>query len=310
MNMRWRKLGLVFQPDPTLSWSRSHAMVPTPIWMPNLGVLRVFYTACDAAGVGRPSYFDVDPADPTRVLYRHPTPVLDIGRPGTFDENGAVVTSVVHATDGRLYMYYVGFELGTRIRYRLLTGLATSDDGGASFMRTGEVPVLERSTEELFFRGGPFVLHDGARFRMWYVAGSDWIDLNGKPMPEYRVKYLESTDGISWGPAGRLVLDITGHDEHGFGRPWILRGPQGYAMFYSVRRKSLAAYRMGYAESNDGLAWDRQDSRLGLDAGPEPYDDMAAMYAAPIELDGRLWCFYNGNEFGREGVLLAVREEA
>lgn len=80
-------------------------------------------------------------------------------------------------------------------------------------------------------------------------------------------------------------------------------------MYYSVRRKSFAAYRMGYAESDDGLRWRRDDARLNLDPGPGGYDDSAIMYAAPIAIDGRTWCFYNGNDFGREGFALALREE-
>lgn len=308
--MRWRKFGIVFRPDRSLPWSRSHAMVPTPLLMPELGVLRVFYTACDDAGLGRPSYVDLDPQDPTKVVSACTQPLLDIGRPGTFDENGVLTTSVVRAPDGRLFMYFVGFEIGTRIRYRLLTGLAISEDGGASFRRVSQAPVLERSDSELYFRGGPFALHENGRFRLWYVAGSDWLMLDGKPMPEYRVMYLESDDGIAWGPSGRLVLDITEPDEYGFGRPWILRDGDKHAMYYSVRRKSFGAYRMGYAESNDGLHWHRDDARLNLDTGPDDFDDSAIMYAAPIVVDGRTWCFYNGNDFGREGFALALQEEA
>jgi hypothetical protein len=310
MTMQWRKLGLVFQPDRSRPWSRSHAMAPTPLAMPHIGVLRVFYTGCDDLGIGRPSFFDLDLRDPRRLVARHDSPVMDIGRPGTFDENGVLPTSIVRLRGGQLFMYYVGFELGTRIRYRLLSGLAVSEDDGLSFRRVSETPVLERSPQELYFRGGPCVLFEDGMFRMWYVAGSRWIVLNGKPMPEYRVMYLESRDGIAWGPAGRLVLDITDPDEHGFGRPWVLREGNAYSMYYSVRRKSLAAYRMGHAESVDGLRWIRRDGSLGLDVGPDEYDADAIMYAAPVRIGDELWCFYNGNDFGRDGVALAVREHA
>lgn len=307
--MRWRKLGIVFRPDTTHAWSRSHAMVPTPMLLQEKGVLRVFYTACDAGGIGRPGFVDLDPKDPTREI-RRSGPLMDVGEPGTFDENGVLPTSVVQGPDGRLYMYFVGFEIGTQIRYRLLTGVAVSEDGGETFARVCRTPVLERSDSELYFRGGPFALHEKGVFRLWYVAGSRWIDIDGKAMPEYRVMYLESPDGITWGDTGRLVLDITEPDEHGFGRPWVVRNGERHSLYYSVRRKSLSAYRMGYAESEDGLIWRRDDARIGLDVGPDSYDDHAIMYAAPIELDGRLWCFYNGNDFGREGFALAVRESA
>lgn len=286
-------------------------MLPTPIHLPHLGVVRVFFTCCDSAGISRPAYADVPPQDPTRVIGGLHGPLMDIGAPGTFDESGIICTSVIQMPDGRLFMYYVGFEIGTRIRYRLLTGLAISEDDGNTFKRYSPSPILERSADELYFRCGPYVVRQDDRFLMWYVAGSDWLEVSGKMMPRYRIKSLESEDGITWPDSGKLVIDITQADEHGFGRPWVVPGgPDGHEMYYSVRRKSFGAYRMGYATSTDRHAWQRKDAESGLDAGPEPFDSQAIMYAAVMELGGRTYCFYNGNEFGKDGFAIAVREDA
>ena len=308
--MKWEKLGLVYGPDGTDDWARTHAMLPTPIAMPELGIIRIFITCCDAQGISRPGFVDVRPEAPTVVVNRSQRPLMDIGAAGTFDENGVLCTSVVRVPDGRLFMYYVGFELGTKIRYRLLSGLAISEDGGLTFQRHSTTPVLERSSDDLYFRGGPYVRVEEGRFRMWYVGGSTWLDLDGKAMPEYRVKYLESADGIQWGPSGQVVIDITRDDEHGFGRPWVLDHADGYIMYYSVRRKSFGAYRMGYAVSHDGLSWDRRDEDLGLDVEPGQFDSDAIMYAAVVEIGDRTICYYNGNDFGRAGFGAAVRIDA
>lgn len=305
--MKWEKLGLVYAPDGSQDWARTHAMLPTPIHLPHLGIVRIFITCCDAEGISRPGFVDVRPEAPTVVVNASTQPLMDIGLPGTFDENGVLCTSVVRAPDGRLFMYYVGFEIGTKIRYRLLSGLAISDDDGITFRRYSTTPILERSPDDLYFRGGPYVRVENGRFRMWYVGGSTWLDLDGKPMPEYRVKYLESADGIQWGPSGRIVVDITRDDEHGFGRPWVLPDGDGYIMYYSVRRKSFSAYRMGYARSRDGIEWERFDEDLGLDVSPGAFDSEAIMYAAVLELGGRTVCYYNGNGFGRAGFGAAVR---
>ena len=94
------------------------------------------------------------------------------GRPGTFDENGLSTRSVTDLGAGKMFMYYVGFELGTRIRYRLLTGLAISEDGGCTFSRYAPTPVLERSATELYFRGGPYCLYGPQRFQLWACGRS------------------------------------------------------------------------------------------------------------------------------------------
>jgi hypothetical protein len=308
--MNWRKLGIVYCPDGRTPWAQTHAMIPTPVLLDS-DTIRVFVTMCDGNFVGRPGYVDVDAHNPTRVLRVSDQPLLDVGQPGTFDENGMLTCSVVPLDDGRMFMYYAGFEQGTKIRYRLLTGLAVSHDGGKTFARVKETPVLERSPQELFFRGGPFVIHENGVFKMWYVAGSGWEDVGGKQMPVYVVRYLESDNGIDWGGHGALNLDITNEDEHGFGRPWVLKKPDGgMELFYSVRRRSFGQYRLGYAESGADGTWIRKDNEIGLDCTPGTFDSEAIMYLATIRVGDRTFGFYNGNGFGRDGFAVAERIEA
>lgn len=307
--MRWKKLGIVYRPNGNQPWARSHAMIPTPLRL-DQSVIRVFVTCCDDEGIGRPGYVDVLASDPTRVVASSNVPLLDPGQPGTFDENGVAPCSVIDVGDGRWNLYYVGFELGKKMRYRLLTGLAQSDDRGRTFARISRTPVLERSDSELYFRCGPCCLKEDGRYRLWYVAGSNWTLVDGKPLPVYDVRYAESEDGAHWPSEGFVQIPITEPDEHGFGRPYVIpkRGG-GYRMFYSVRRRSLRAYRLGYAESQDGLVWQRMDDTLNLDITPGGFDSDAIMYAAPIQVGDRLYVFYNGNDFGREGFAVAVLEE-
>lgn len=307
--MRWQKLGIVYSPDGHTPWATSHAMIPTPLRL-NADTLRIYVTFCDHAGIGRPGYVDVSADDPTKVLNVSQHPLFDIGEPGSFDENGVLTCSVTSIDEQTKYLYYAGFELGTKIRYRLLTGLAISRDGGETFQRVSRAPVLERSDKELHFRCGPFCVHEHGRFRLWYVGGSRWTEVSGKAMPIYDIRYLESQDGVTWGPEGEVQIAISQEDEHGFGRPYVLRtAGGGYRMFYSVRRISFGAYRLGYAESSDGKSWRRMDDALNLDVSPGGFDDKAIMYAAPIEVNGRLYLFYNGNDFGRNGFAVAVLVE-
>lgn len=303
--MKWNKLGLVYKPTGLGDWAIHTATIPTPILL-SPEIIRVYVSFCDANGVGRPGYVDVDATNPTRVLNVSSEPLIDIGVPGTFDDNGAVVCSVVDVGDGAYYMYYVGFEQCMKVRYRLFTGLAISDDGGQSFRKYKSTPILDRTPEELYFRCGPFVMRDGGLFRMWYIAGSEWTEVDGKSMPVYSLRYLESHDGRYWGDCGEQQMAITGADEHGFGRPWVVKRSDGPTeLFYSIRRRTLGAYRLGYALSTDGATWVRDDTSLGLDVTPGSFDSEAVEYSAVIEAGGKTYCFYNGNAFGRDGFAVA-----
>lgn len=307
--MKWKKLGLVFGPNRSLDWAKSHAMIPTPVLI-NDQVIRVFVTFCDDRLIGRPGFVDVSSTDPTQVLNISDKPLLETGEPGTFDENGLLVCSVVNLGSGLLYMYYAGFELGTKIRYRLLTGLAISEDFGNTFHKVKKTPILERSDSELFFRAGPYCLHENGIFKLWYVGGSEWVELNGKSMPVYDIRYLESLDGINWPSEGKIVLPITEPDEHGFGRPYVVKKSNNlYQMYYSIRRRSFGAYRLGYAESENGVVWNRMDNELNLDTSEGSFDSDAIMYSAPITVNSKTYLFYNGNDFGRSGFAVAVLED-
>lgn len=304
--MKWHKHGVIWLPDGQQPWARTHGMGPTPLQL-NDDVIRLYVTCLDDQGRGRPTFVDVSAHDPRRVLRQADGPLLDIGEPGSFDDNGLMATSVIHAAPDVIHMYYAGFEILHNIRYRILTGLAVSRDGGETFTRHSVTPILERSATERHFRCGPYVLKDGAVFRLWYIAGSHWEEVNGKPSPIYDLRYQESTDGIRWQDTGVESMRLTDADEHGFGRPWVVKCPDTslHRMFYSIRRRSLAAYRLGYAESPDGITWTRKDQDMGLDVSPGGPDSDAIMYSTVLSAHGKTYCFYNGNGFGATGICLA-----
>jgi predicted GH43/DUF377 family glycosyl hydrolase len=301
--LRWEKKGLIYAPDGSLDWAVQYAFPPTPIRLSN-DVLRIYVAFCDAATVGRVGYVDVDARNPSRVLGVSQRPVLDIGPPGAFDENGVVPTSIVEH-GGRLYLYYVGYQLGQKVRYYQFEGLAISEDGGDTFTRAQRVPVIDRSDAETAHRTSAFVMQDEGIFRMWYTAGSDWEMARGKSLPVYNLRYLESPDGVTWGPRGRVTIDFASPDEHAIGRPWVLKDAEGYRIFYSVRSHSKG-YRIGYAESADGVSWTRMDDQVGIDVSPDGWDSEMVQYTAVITVEDETYIFYNGNNCGQTGFGYAV----
>lgn len=309
--MKWRKLGKIWQPEGNLAWAKTHAAIPTPMLMPS-GDLRIYLSCRDQNNIGRVGYVDLDPDNPLRVMRISKNPVLTNGEPGHFDDNGVGVTSVFINHDGNIGMYYFGFELCHHIRYRLLAGLAISNDGGANFSRVNSMPILERSETEAFVRSGVWVLppdQDNSHYRMWYVAGNSWEVIEGKPMPVYDIRYAESRNGIDWPQAGRVVLSLDLKREYGFGRPYVINKNGSYKMFYSIRNRVPNAYGLGYAESNDGINWQRKDHEMGITTSDQGWDSESVEYSAVIDVNGKTYCFYNGNDFGGSGFGVAEMVE-
>jgi predicted GH43/DUF377 family glycosyl hydrolase len=305
--MKWSKQGRIYAADGSMPWARKYGYPPTPVRLDD-ATIRLYVAFCDDAMVGRAGYVDVLADDPKTIVKVSPTPVLDIGTPGAFDENGVVPTSVICVGDD-LYMYYVGYQLGMKVRYYQFQGLAVSRDGGETFHRSRRVPVIDRSDAEMFHRTSAFVLLENGLFRMWYVAGSEWVSgRGGKTLPLYNMRYIESNDGEHWPDEGRVVLDFSNDDEHALGRPWVFRENGRYSMFYSIRTRSKG-YRLGYAESPDGVAWTRRDDEVGIDVSNDGWDSDSVAYASVFRHRERTYMFYNGNNCGETGFGYAVLEQ-
>lgn len=302
--MKWEKRGLIYAPDGALEWARQYAFPPTPVRTPD-GGLRLYLAFCDENTVGRVGYVDVDPHDPGTVLKVSQRPVLDIGTPGAFDENGILPTSVIGVGD-ELWMYYVGYQLGQKVRYYQFQGLAISRDAGETFTRWQRTPVIDRSDAELLNRTSAFVMQEEERFRMWYVGGSEWTTgKEGKSLPVYNLRHLTSPDGKHWGAEGTVCIDFANEDEHAFGKPWVRRRGGDYEMWYSVRTRSRG-YRLGYARSKDGVHWTRLDDEVGIDVSGSGWDSEMIAYASVIDVDDETYMFYNGNNCGQTGFGYAV----
>jgi hypothetical protein len=303
--MRWNKRGLIYVPDGSMWWAKKYALPPNPYFLGE-GVIRIYASFCDENMVGRVGFVDVLAEDPGHVLRVSKDPVLDIGVPGAFDENGVLPTTVLEVSD-KLYMYYVGYQLGMKVRYFQFEGLAVSDDGGQTFTRWQRVPVIDRSNKEMLNRTSAFVRRQGDRFQMWYVGGSEWITVNGKSLPMYSIKYLESADGLSWGPEGRPCIDLKNDDEFALGRPFVIEDDGIHKMFYSRRTRSQG-YRLGYAESVDGYTWVRKDEEVGIDVSESGWDSEMIAYPSVIKYKDRVYLFYNGNNLGETGFGYAILE--
>ncbi len=298
----WQLLGLIDCGLGAPAWRASHAFLPTPLILSD-DTIRVYAAFLDAGKVGRVGYVDLSARDPLTVTGISPEPVLDIGAPGCFDDHGVTPMTAVRV-GGEVRLYYTGWQMSSTIRYYLLAGLAVSSDGGQSFSRLKRTPLLERSDAELTVRTAPHVMFSRGKWRMWYIAGSSTIVVDGKQVPTYAMRYLESADGLAWGDTGRLILSPSGEDEYGFGRPYVLETPDGYGMWYSVRTRSRG-YRFGYAVSADGIHWTRRDASDKAGPPAADWDSDAQAFAAVVDCASGRYLFYNGNDFGRAGFGVA-----
>lgn len=307
----WKKQGLVYRPDGSLPHSVTHAQVPFAY--KHADFLRIYFSSRDGQGQSRPTFIDVDYDDPTRIRYVHDRPVLELGGPGEYDETGAMPAWFIDRPNGELWLYYTGWNRSHN-SYRLSMGLAVSHDGGLSFRKMFRGPIMDRSITNPIWAAQPCVMHTDGRWQMWHIAADKCEYINGYPEPFYCCKYAESEDGLHW-QTRSVALD---YDDflHAVGRPSVFKEDGIYKMYYSYRHTlnyrtdRNQSYRLGYAESKDGIAWKRKDDLVGIAKSDDPaaFDYQMIGYAHAYEHNGQKFLLYNGNGFGAAGFAYAVWE--
>jgi hypothetical protein len=132
-----------------------------------------------------------------------------------------------------------------------------------------------------------------------------------EPYPVYQIKYAESENGFEWVRRSDACIEYKFPGEANV-RPCVLKENGTYRMWYCFRGSTdfrtdkNQSYRMGYAESQDGLIWARLDDLVGIARSDEGWDSLMMEYPFVYEHRGVKHMLYNGNGFGESGIGYAV----
>ncbi|HWY10648.1 MAG TPA: hypothetical protein VN026_04940 [Bacteroidia bacterium] len=309
--MKWIRKGLVYKPELKTEWSQSHAQVPFgfPI---NENTLRIYFATRDKKSRSVPTFIEVDSEDPRNIKYIHDNYCLSLGALGMHDESGVMPSCFIRVED-KIYMYYTGWNIGGNVSYRAAIGLAISEDNGITFKRYSDGPIIDRSVFDPCFACQPFVLKTDSIWKMWYISCTKWEMINNHPEPYYHVKYAESNDGINWERKGLISLDYD-KETDAIGNPTVLYEKGLYKMFYSYRKADgyrvdpISGYKLGYAESVDGIKFIPKNNEIEMTGKREDWEEIMNAYPHVLTCSGKLIMLYNGNGFGNSGFGYAINE--
>jgi len=311
-DISWTKKGCIFNVDASYDWNKSCARVPV-VEILNESVWRVYYGSKNNLNRGSVSYFDVEAGKPENVIYTHDKPILLRGALGTFDELG-IMPSCILSHDSKKYFYYIGYNVKKTLPYHNGIGLAIGNNKTDTFERFSDGPLFEINYKEPFFNASSFVMKDENKWKMWYLSTTEWRMIDNRAEPLYHIKYAESNNGIDWKREGLVAIDYKSKAEGGIARPFVIKKNGKYSMWYSYRNligyktDKKASYRIGYAESDDGIVWTRLDEHAGIDVSEDSWDSGMICYPYLVEWGNKLFMFYNGNNFGETGIGYATAE--
>lgn len=312
---KWEKLGKIFDPTAITGGSWMHEFAQAPCSLTFEDYVRVYFSCRpkpdkDGQYISRCGYVDLDTNDLFKVLRVSPSPVLELGDLGTFDEFGTYPISVVRQGN-EILAYYGGWTRCESVPFNVAIGCAISKDDGATFEKLGNGPVLAYSPNEPFILSGPKIRKYGDIWYLWYIAGREWKVVDRTPEPIYKIRMATSCDGLNWQKLNKdIIPNKLGQDE-AQASPDVTFSNGKYHMFFCYRHASDfrmnkdRSYRIGYAFSSDLLNWTRNDAVVGIDVSDHGWDSQMLAYPHVFELRGNYFLLYLGNQVGRYGFGVA-----
>jgi hypothetical protein len=296
MLMKWNKDGLIFSPKGQYDWVVTHGMLPVADHLKD-DLFRIYFSGRDIDNRSRLGYVEIDINKPQEILYLSERPSLSLGKLGSFDDNGVSPTWIV-THEGKKYLYYFGWNKGSTVRAAEVSGLAISVDGGKSFERYSEAPVIDRTNMEPYtILVISCILIENGVWRMWYDSADEWLN---KDLPKYNIKYAESVDGIHWKREGIVSVGFEYPNESRISRASVLKEDGLYKMWYCYAIGD-GGYRIGYGESEDGFRFQRMDREAGIGLSETGWDSEMICYPFVFLHRDLKYMLYCGNGYGKTG---------
>ncbi len=309
----WRKLGRIFNPVDVKGkvWLNEYSQAPATLIFDNF--VRVYFSCRskrDEFGqvVSYSAYVDLERKNLFNIINIAPEPVLKLGKKGCFDEFGTYPMSVIKKNNN-IWVYYAGWTRCESVPFNTAIGVAISKNGGVTFDKLGDGPILSYSPDEPFILSGPKIRKFNDHYYLFYIYGSKWLLVNGNPEMSVQIRMAKSTDGLTWVKANKNLISVKINENECQASPDVFYKNGKYHMFFCywdpITFRETKSRRIGYAYSSDLINWTRNDLKAGIDVSEEGWDSEMIAYPHVFELDGKIYMFYLGNEVGRFGFGLA-----
>lgn len=309
--MIWFKLGPLFVPQNEFDWMYSHASCPFVEVLPD-GKWLVYFSSRNKINCSHVSALIIDPHKDFKVIRIASFPLISPGNIGLFDDSGCSMGYLLKV-NGKRFLYYLGWNLKVTVPWLNSIGLAFESEYESdnydfpNFVKYGNAPIIDRSNEDPYSISYPCLILDNGIYKMWYGSNLSWGETEREM--NHVIKYAESSDAIHWHRFGKIILNHMHPNEFAISKPCVINDNLYYKMWYSYRGNGLiSTYRIGYAESKDGINWIRKDGEVGIDVSASGWDSEMICYPFVFDYEGNRYMLYNGNGYGKTGFGLAILE--
>ena len=298
--IRWRSLGRIIDPEAQkIEWLRNYAGAACVRFIreDHVKLLVTGRTSDNKSIIGE---ITIGLIPSPQIVDITEQPVLSPGELGCFDDCGVSYPWVVR-TKTKEWLFFTGWTQTVHTPFQNALGLGLRN--GDKYYRESNAPIMHRTNDEPFSIGSSCIHKDSNQWRMWYTCFESWNQNKSAIEPRYHIRNAWSKDGIDWERNGSIAIDST-LEEECVARPSVSKTQGGYKMFFCARG---ATYRIGYAESPDGINWEKPNDGFQFIPSGKKWDDEMQCYPCHFVHNEQEYMVYSGNSYGQGGLGLAIK---
>jgi len=298
--MKWHKLGRIFDIEEISRSAEmlSHASTPSPLVIGDNQV-RIFYSSRDIRNRSSISYFDLD-LSTLKIIYAHDKPLFKFGEDHTFFSEGISLGNVFK-WKGAVYMAFMGWKIPEGEHWFGQIGLlGINSENNIHLLQ--DFPVLPINSIDPISLSYPWVsATENMEITYWYGSTLTW---DGPNCDMIHVLKEGRTINLSRWESGTRTLAFDQSEFQAFSSPTILEISDKRVLFFSYRGEGMS-YKIGSAELTNEYPVATKDD-FGISENLEQWESEMQCYPRIFQLSGKHYMLYNGNQYGKSGIGLAL----
>lgn len=211
---------------------------------------------------------------------------INCGGSGAWDDSDLYTGGAI--LDGGVYkVFYCGVNATGIAR----SGLATSTDR-TYWNKSAANPILSIGNSSAWdskMAAVSCVIKESSTYKMWYVGGNGTCS---------KIGYATSTDGTNWSKYSENPVLSPGSagswDDANLSSAWVINDSGTYKMWYTGA--SGATYKIGYANSSDGLCWTKYASNPVVSTGASSWEQTSVAFPSVVKVGNEYRMWYSGED--------------
>jgi len=296
--INWNISGCIFKAQGQFPFMQSHTAMCIPLHLHD-DIFRIYFSTRGERNNPQVGFIEIDINEPSKILKISDKPVLENGPEGHFDFNGLYSGCIVKR-ENELWMYYSGRTNLENGMYQVEVGLAISNDGGLTFKKYSNSPIYGRNINDPWLVSTPHVIPYNDGWRMYYLSGRKVKRTSNVDYSSfYDVRSAFSKDGLKWTSENMIHIPIDNETTY-IAAPTISKLNSNTNLMTFSYIKQDNDYQLGAAVSGNLANW-KIINEIFNTVEIELWDTSKA-YPNSFIHNGKLYVFYCGNTYGKEGL--------